>query len=73
MLILKKITGAEEGSRTPTPFTGLEPESSVSANFTTSANFRIILPCFYIFHNSRMNKKYHQNVQGQRLFLLAER
>ena len=34
-----KNDGAEEGSRTPTPITGLDPEPSVSANSTTSAIF----------------------------------
>lgn len=32
-----KFKSAEEGTRTPILFTGLEPESSVSTNFTTSA------------------------------------
>ncbi len=38
--------GAEEGTRTPIPFTGLEPESSVSTNFTTSALLESILHAF---------------------------
>ncbi len=34
---IEKIDGAEEGTRTPTGLLPLDPEPSVSANFTTSA------------------------------------
>ena len=32
-----RLFGAEEGTRTPTPLRALDPESSASTNFATSA------------------------------------
>ncbi len=41
--IEKVFYGAEEGSWTPTPVKGLEPESSVYTNFTTSAQKKAVI------------------------------